>query len=282
MALRPVSRAGASLAFGVSPTKSEVSDHDLSLTRKRPEDKSERWRPRRSVRRYLDDVDEILSTVKDIGQVTVDTGDFSGAVANGNELRIVDTPTLDELTISVESEERTLTVNVAPRVEMTLAPRDNLLLQGASQKIRTTLEARMLPFGAFSGGRAWVENPFAGIIGVVGPVATLIGLSLVIGLELERAANPADVDLETPATAPSLDGWVTLVVLGLLSFLAASAFGIWARFGRNSDPSGVLVVAYKDEAPSFWRQNQTAIGIGLATNIAVGFLFFFLGLLAAG
>ncbi len=259
----------------------------LTLNRKRPEDKSDQWRPRRSIRCYLDDVDEILSTVKDIGEIEVDTGDFLGVISSADELRVVDTRTLDDLTISVTSVEARLEVNIAPQAKIVLAPRDNLLLQGAAQRVQSVLRARMLRFGALNGGTtssAWAESPLFATIGGLAMAATLLGFGLTLGsMSTENSANSAaTAEGAGASTALSAGGWVAAFFAIATVLALALALGAWGRFGWTSDPRGTLVVAYHDEVPSFWRQNKTAIIIGLTTNVIVGFLFFFLGQLTAG
>jgi hypothetical protein len=46
---------------------------------------------------------------------------------------------------------------------------------------------------------------------------------------------------------------------------------------KNPRPKGTVVLAYRIEAPTWWDRNRTALGISLATNVAVAILFFLIG-----
>ncbi len=239
----------------------------MPLSRKRPEDKTERWQPRKSVRLYLDDIDELVAVMgRAIGtKVVADTDDFSGPVSDAAELKAAGTHELSSLTLSASAfggidepeEQRAIGVRLARPVNAVITPRDDLQLLGAHQAIRDLLTRRQTRFGGVGFGGDMDSAPF--YLQFPAVVGALLGLSgLLFTLEVPRAVSIGGVALLVSVPA----GYVVLRALT----------------GPNRAPIARVILAYRSEAPTWWERNRTAVVVGLATNAVVGLGFFLLGL----
>ena len=83
----------------------------MPLQRLRPEDKSEVWHPRKSVRLYLDDVDDILAVLKHTDpHVAATTADFAGGIDTAEELKVTGQRTLSDLLLAAGSNDHHISV----------------------------------------------------------------------------------------------------------------------------------------------------------------------------
>jgi hypothetical protein len=239
----------------------------MPLTRKRPEDKSQRLQPRRSVRLYLDETDEVLGVMQKFGDVRADTNDFVGVVDQASDLKAAGTKVLRSLTLHVEGDgTRSMTVELGQPVGVTITPSDDLELAGAAQAVRSTIAACQTKLGGISRNADDPERAQqrVALFAVPGVLAIVSGLILTLDPE-NRAENGGLL-------------WTMLgVSLGLL-FIAI----LVALLGANPSPSGTVLLAYRSEAPTWWQRNGTAVVLGLITNGVVGAAFFILGLWLGG
>ena len=99
-------------------------------------------------------------------------------------------------------------------------------------------------------------------------------------------AMPFLTDLTDSAAKRSSEshtGETVLLVVGVsITMLITSAAVLWALFGTNRTPSGVTVLAYRSDAPTWWEQNRSAVILSLVTNAVVGVIFFALGIWVGG
>lgn len=232
----------------------------VALTRRRPEDKSEVWHPRKSVRLYLDDVDDVLAVLQQTDpKVGVLTPDFAGHMYRADELKVTGQRTLDDLVLTAGSQDHGISVELKRPVSVRIEPSDALDLTGARQKIQEVLSRSQERFGGWDVNTASNEVVGAAISGLV-----LLGL------------------LVTSQGETRTSGWLwreALVALIPLA-LAAVAFGRKLT-GPNKRPRATVVLAYRAEAPTWWERHHTAVTISLVTNVLVAAVFFLLGRLLA-
>ena len=230
----------------------------MPLVRRRPEDKTGRWQPKKSVRLYLDDVDEILAIMRQVSdEVHAGTDDFSGTIAQADELKATGQRTIDGLDLSSENPQRGMWVHLRRPAHVRIVPRDDLGLAGAAQKVQDVLGRNQERLGGWDLTRSEVAT---GVLIVVSP----LWLGFFLGAVLAGSGlRPLLLALAAGALA-------VLVFTPLRKLL-----------GRNSEPQATVVLAYRAEAPTWWERNRTAVLVGLATNAAVGAVFFLLGLWVA-
>jgi hypothetical protein len=229
----------------------------VALERKRPEDKTAIWRPRRSVRLYFDEIDEILAVLGQMHQeVAADTPDFSGPITSSEELKVVGSNRLTDCSLTADEKDRGIGVILSKPVTVRISPSDDLALSGASTRIQAILNKCQLRFGGGYSGRM-----LAGFLAACISISAISFGLLVSSGQSSTAFNP---------------GSTYLGLLGGVALLIVVRLGVGV-FGRNPDPKGTVVLAYRVEAPTWWDKNRTAVGISLGTNVAVAVFFFFLG-----
>lgn len=223
----------------------------MSLTRKRPEDKSEQWQPATSVRLYLDDIDEILAILRQLGPaVSADAGDFAGEIASAEELKQLQAEgsSLHSLVLQAGSQAGQIRVRLRCPVAVRIEPRDDLRLAGAGRQIHELLNRRELR----SRGSNDVLFLYVVCFGII--AAAWIALFLGVDAALMNV------------------GAVSGLTVGVLTS------GVLSLFGRTNEPEATVVLAYRREAPTWWEKNKTSVLIGLATNLVVAAVFLVLGL----
>jgi hypothetical protein len=232
----------------------------MPLHRKRPEDRTASWTPKRSVRLYLDDVDAVLIAMSKLGPVMVETNDFRGQVASAVELREIEGKTLGSLRLAVKDDQgdREMEATLAPiessgtsdtrYVGTAITPREDFELAGAAQTVQQIVASRQRRLGGLYPS---TESFFQSVAFVIAAIGTIVGV----------AGN----------------GTTTRIVGACFGVAALAALLGAAIWGRNPRPSGLVVLAFRSDAPTFWERNRTAILIGLATNALVGAGFFLLG-----
>jgi hypothetical protein len=227
----------------------------VPLERKRPEDKSRRWRPKKSVRLYLDEVDEILGVLRNVNdEVRVETAEYVGKIRATSELEAISGRTLSSIKLTslrVDTPDHEISFETDPVVQIYLSPSDSLELSGASQRIQEIVNQCQTRFaGSNRGhGRHVVSLVFGCSVGLMAATlgteeATGYGVSLIL---------PVAIGL---CVAWTMDR----------SMLALSP-----------GPQGTIVLAYRNEAPTWCKRNKTAVGVSLATNLISGVVFFLLG-----
>lgn len=222
----------------------------MGLVRLRPEDKTSIWRPRRSVKLYLDDVDELLAVGRPLGGLIATTSDFrsDGPLVTANDLRQISQSSINRLVLRTES--GNLSVSLAEPVAVAIESHEDLTLVGARQRIVEILNDRQTPLG----GLQWE------IWSVVLPPFLFVVAFLSITLRSQLSAGRSFIWFFGGA------------VIGLLLI-------IWGlgRFGNSGHPTATVILATRAEAPTWWKRNRTAVLIGLATNGVVGLAFFLIG-----
>lgn len=248
----------------------------MNLNRKRPEDKSETWKPKRSAHFYLDDIDELLLLTKDLGDLEIDTEDFTGVVTDAEQLRSgLEGENLAQLKLSVSGNGRSLVFATSPEILLTISPRDDLLLRGAADSLKRIISSRMRRFGAFPAP------------GTDDPKLIIYTLFILFSFTwagfLSFIANPSGVSEGAEQSAPDSIDWLPLAVAsGAIGLLVLLATGAWSAWGTNPRPSGRLKLVWEADAPSWWREHKAALLLGLITNSIVGAVFFSLGLIVGG
>jgi hypothetical protein len=233
----------------------------VALERKRPEDKSELWRSPTGVRCYLDDIDDILTVLREIGEVRAETPDFHGTIVSAAELKAAGKQQLTELTLTSKAGHGHVTVRIGEAVGVVLSPRDDLVLVGAADRIRRALQRRQSKWRTL---RSTNISPWLAVLGAF--VALLL-----TSLSASQIAQALPQDSSAGST-------VAIIVLVLGVFVAVTL----GRAAVTYRASGVVVLAPRAEAPTWWERHRTEIAIGLATNAVVGVLFFVLGLWVGG
>jgi len=219
----------------------------MPLTRRRPEDKSEWWRPKKSVRVYLDDIDALLAILHQVsGEVTADTGDFSGTITSANELRVVGQTSIDKLELKAERDDVQFDVWLKDPVMVRISPKDDIRLTGALQAVQGVMEKAHMPLGG---------SPLLAS-GVGGPLLIALWIGFLFAAYYIGIAYAGPI---------------------VLAILVASAFGT-RLLAPNRQPGVIILLTYRSEAPTWWQRNRTAVLISLATNVLTGAAFFALGL----
>lgn len=242
----------------------------MGLERKRPEDRSENWQPRRSVRCYLDDVDAILAVLREVGDVVVETADFRGDISSADELRATGSDRLSGLLLRAESGEHRIEVRIGDSARVMSSSRDSLLLVGAVDRTRSILESRQTFLGGLP--RLARDGAAGGLAAALATLATGVGLASA-GTSLLGTSTQS----ESKSDLELFPWWFFAAILAI-----PLAFGLFtlgrARLGQNPHPSGIVVVAYRASAPTWWERHGSEVLIGVATNLVVGLVFFGLGL----
>lgn len=256
----------------------------MPLRRTRPEDKSQEWRPKKSVRLYLDDVDEILAVMRQVDdEVRIRTAEHVGTIVNAEELKEAGPSTLDSLELQAgsktagmiiqfwdaldevdsRSEESAIFVRLSRPVVIRITPRDDLKLAGAAQAIHELLSRRQTRTGGLAPGTTAMDRFIA--------VVALFVLSAVLSRSLFRLAFGA------PEGRDALPSFLIPFML-LAALVVGLYFSYRLFFGTNRAPSATIVLAYRADAPTWWDRNRTPVLIGLTTNLVVAAVFFLLGL----
>ena len=218
----------------------------MPLTRRRPEDKSERWQPRKSVRLYLDDIDEMLAVIRQVTtDVHVETEEFAGTLLTGEELKVAGRRSVDGLTLSTGTTERGIVVNLHRPVSVRIAPRDELGLAGAMQKVQVVLTSREKRFGGWHFGSSQFE--LLQLV-AVGAAATGLGGLLLAAIGSEGSSSAAQTDSQ-------ISGWFWLAA-GIM-LVGLFAVMLWRKLrGPNKAP----------RRPSFWRTGRRRLPGGKETG----------------
>lgn len=247
----------------------------MPLRRIRPEDRSQEWRPRKSVRLYFDDLDEILAAMRQIDdEVRVRAGAFVGTIAKAEDLNEAGPGNLKPLELAAGSEDRAIAVRLSRPVAVRIARRDDYQLAGAGQAIHDLLNRCHTRAGGWS---------FGGLPSGSAPAETD---DFVTRLTMPAAAASA---LLGTATAATIGGAVAFIESGedvppflapfiVLATVFAALYSVYKLFlGPNRAPSARIVLAYRADAPTWWERNRTPLLISLTTNVVVAAIFFVLG-----
>lgn len=235
----------------------------MPLRRITPEENHQRWWPRKSVRLYLDDLDDITAVMRQVdNEVRVKTDEFAGTITTAEELRDAKPRSLDPLLLVAGSEERNILVQLSRPVVVQITPGEDLHLIGAAQAILALLTRRHTLTGGWSLPRPISPRHFLPVM-----AATVFYTAAYLG---GYAASGADF---TGPTAPVLLEWVVILTLSFATFMAYRLV-----FGKNMTPSATIVLAYRADAPTWLERHRTPILIALITNVVVAALFLLLGL----
>jgi hypothetical protein len=236
----------------------------VPLRRIRPEDKKQEWRPRRSIRLYLDDVEDILAVMRQVEsdpEVVVQTPVYEGTISGAEELKEAGPDRLNVLSLGVGTNERHIVVLLFPPVRVGITPRDDLQLSGAGQAIHHLLSLRQTRTG---GGAPWLSAPLRSRLWL--PLIVISVAVTTVSGALQVLFSEHVADFTGPIFA------ATMVITALLS-LAYQLF-----FGTHPRPRAEIILAYRADAPTWWERNRTTVLISLTTNVVVAGVFFVLGL----
>jgi hypothetical protein len=228
----------------------------MALTRKRPEDKTERWQPRRSVRVYFDDLDAILATIRkamDDDKVLVDTGEFSGLIDGVSDLKeTTSAPRIDQCNLisrhAGDDGEKMISVSLGPSTVVSVSPFDDFRLSGAKKQLEDILNKSQRRFGGYDFGPGWIAWV----------VVALVVFPVLSGLVQHSASKGL------ACFAGACLGALALVIM-------------FCVLMKNDRPKATIILSYRQDAPTWWQQNHTAVLISLATNLVVGVTLFFIG-----
>lgn len=251
----------------------------MPLERTKPEDKSSTWRPRKSILLYFDEIDEVLAVLKQTsGTVNVDTGVFRGDIASANDLRPVGTKRLSQCVLTAERDDNRITVDLGEPAGVIISS-DSLELSGASAGIQSVLKPRQRNLG----GIDWSANPMGLWTGVAVLGLIIGGILFGIGFTYSGPATTTTTAAVAVGTPPkTTTGKETSnkafrpYGIGMLAVAFLALLG-GAIFGRNPKARGTIILAYREEAPTWWKANHTAVTINLGTSVVVGVVFFFIG-----
>lgn len=245
----------------------------MPLQRLRPEDKTEVWRPRKSVRLYLDDVDEILAVLKHTDHsVAAVTPDFAGGIETAEELKTTGQRTLTDLVLAAGSKDHNVSVELKTPVTVRIVPKDALDLAGASQRVQDVLSSRQERLGGWHLGSDSEWFRIVASLMIAG--FTLAGTAIATTTSTAGDQPEGDIDW-------AISGWL-LGAAGLVLLLLLSLVIGRKATGPNRNPRATVVLAYRLDAPTWWERNRTTVLIGLVTNVGTGLLFFLLGLWLGG
>jgi hypothetical protein len=229
----------------------------VPLARIRPVDRRQEWQPRRSVRLFLDDIDEMVALLAQVGEVTALTSDFGGPLTNAKDLSVLGgKATRQIVTISTGNADRSIKVGAAGFAYVEQTPRDDLELSGAVQRIREVFDRRQRRFGGFG-----LEAADWAALSIAVAALPLVAVGVGSALKATQASRLTSA----------------LVITGV-SILLLAALVLATMFGSTKHPRATLVLAFEADAPGWWRANRKAVLLSLVTNAAVGAVFFVLGL----
>jgi hypothetical protein len=233
----------------------------------------------------LDDIDDLLGTMQNVGDVTADTGDFSGVIELASDLSAVGVKTLKSLVLTVDdADARSMEVALSQPVRLTITPGDDLELVGAAQTARATLAARQRRLGGVSLPSDDRQEHGRSSDGTV-LRAALIGATATIAAALIAGLVAVQTEAVSVVNASTDDRIAPEAIAGIAVGFVATPLLVWlgaALFWRNPSPSSVVVLAYRSEAPTWWERHHTEVVLGVMTNAVVGAIFFLLGLWLGG
>lgn len=246
----------------------------MPLERKSPEDRSARWRPRKSVRLYLDELDRIIKIMEVVGSpVLADVGDFAGPIVSGDDLRIGDLERLKTCSLTAGPADRSIKVTIGPMAEVEIAAEDDLGLTGASTRVQEVLNSCRRAAGG-------IGNRPDGSLSIPAVLALALFLTgVIVGLAVLTSGGSGTSGAAVASAGSTAHTSDVLVrVLALVAVVLGVGLGAGAALvGPNAYPKGIVILAYRIEAPSWWTRNGTSVIIGLVTSTIVGVFFFWLG-----
>lgn len=281
----------------------------MPITRKRPENRMSVWRPRKSVRLHLDEIDEVVAILQQFGDVWMESPEFAGQVESAADLKLLGVSELKQLTlIAGANSDEFIAVGLGSPTRVVFTPKENLSARGAANRIEEVLNGRQR---RFDGAQLSLESSLfhddydddymsTRVPSLAGqhpllpiespPIAWPLPLRVVFALIISLVAGIAAITMtgERKLMRPEGGGppqevirvnWVVIGLLVLVAFvLIFSPLIKRALIGPNPYPLATVVLAFRSEAPSWWEQNRTQVYLGLLTNAVVGVAFFILGL----
>jgi hypothetical protein len=231
----------------------------MPLQRTRPEDRSLTWSAPMHVRLYLDQVDQILAAMKQLGPVRAVLPDFEGVIESGEELKTTGLERIRYLTL--ESGEVTghligpdKVVDNAVRVRIEPGKRPSLVVGRSDDPLLVGVMEQMK--SAVARGRTLLPWTTVGIFALLTLVVIGVGFLLITAGGIEARSAESRI-------LSSVGGVMTALVM------MASL--------RVTLPQSYVLVSYRADAPTWWERNSTAVIVNLVTNAIVGLLFFWLG-----
>jgi hypothetical protein len=231
------------------------------------------WYPRKSVLLYLDEIAKIVALIRQTGiEITADTADFSGSLATADDLTILPNKSLTDCTITGRLQERSIVVSLSHPTSVTISPSDDLALVGASNQVQEIIRKSARTFG---GPTYWNRNTTSPGLGIALLLLMAGFILFAISFSTNVTTHTSKSGIKTHETSEPnshLRPYAAIPIgVGILLSLGE------ATLMKNPRPKGTVVLAYRIEAPTWWDRNRTALGISLATNVAVAILFFLIG-----
>jgi hypothetical protein len=203
------------------------------------------WTSRRSSRIYLDEIDQIIGVMSQIGgKVEVDHPEFAGSIASGEDLKVIGGKRATNLTLkSFAPGDRSITFISGWSTTVRISRADDQQLYGAFVQLKEIVRQGTNFFN-------WIA---ISLVPVVGGLVNVLLLG----------QRP----FVTVAVAMSSIAVLTLVVRERLLFTSRGRAAIDHH----------IVLDYRADAPTWWQRNRSAVLIGLALNVVTSAAFFALG-----
>ncbi len=225
----------------------------MTFARAPHEDKSRKWTAGRSVRVYLDDIEELLRIGADVGGFVAESREFasSAPLESAGELRVGYQRSISGL--HLRSSDSSVSVSIGWKSGVSVRPADDPRALGVFYEIQRILERCQvgLPHRVL----LWMNYALL-------PTPLLTGL---FALSYIRFSSHL-FSVSGVASA--------LVILSVAVALSMAAFKLIAAGFRVNDS---IILTSRAESPTFLERHRAEMVIGLVTNLLVGFIFFVLG-----
>lgn len=258
------------------------------MRRKKPEDRSQQWQPRRSVRLYLDDIEEIFAVLARLGgSVNAETEDFTD-IKEPDELRQIGESTkgqINNLIIkagpSAPDEEPVVVAELKP--EDALSPTTKVVEQWAAvsraalERWRTGVDLPQITVHLRKPVHVRISSDDNELVGASQRIQSILEQRMtrlggwnegswgvvtgVIGGALTFALAKLSPSVESAMEA---NFWIFVSVFAAFTF---AAICLQAAFGKNSAPNARIITKTRAEAPTFWEQHRVDIAINVATTL---------------
>jgi hypothetical protein len=245
----------------------------VPLKRIKPEDKSAFWQPKKSVRLYFDDIEAISQIMNRTGGVVATTSDFTGTMTSPQDLKVDARNRLSDCQLKFSDGEKIIEVHLGTPVGIKISPSDDNALAGASAQIQTILNQSQRPF---TGIETHTEK--------YSPIVLLGFLAFVIGIVMVFVSYFGTTPAKHHATGTNISITakplrnVSLGYYGEGAALIGAALILGLAYcGRNPTPRGTVVLAYRVDAPTWWKRNRVAVTISFVSSLVSGVVFFLLG-----
>jgi hypothetical protein len=204
------------------------------------------------VRVYLDDIQEIFSTLKEVaGDVRIQADDF--VATEPQDLLDISSDAINELTIVATQPNVTVTLS---RNTATLEATDaDMATLGASKRIEERMRQRRRPLKRL----LWNTDQPPALVGLA-LVLSLVSLVFVLLLLAPAPANPPP-----PGTTTIGREWV-------IGTWAAALLAITLSVTLTARRQAIVIPRPQKDAPPFWERNKDEIAINATFTVIGGIL----------